>query len=185
MPTALPQGAMRQPLAEGLLNDVASGKLSSDAFANRKLITIAVSSRMTQSPNRIRYFGAARSAVENLPRAQHFPDRGLPQFRSAGVDSLSQSRKQPRMAAQPLLCGVSRLAPGSARAGRPGGAIENDDLIGCGFDGGDTLALPVHPNTVRAFRFHGHCLSATPRGPVGRLRRLGRGSRGPTLDSAW
>ena len=69
LPTALPQGAMRQPLAEGLLNDVASGKLSSDAFANRKLITIAVSSRMTQSPNRIRYFGAARSAVENLPRA--------------------------------------------------------------------------------------------------------------------
>ena len=88
MPTALPQGAMRQPLAEGLLNDVASGKLSSDAFANRKLITIAVSSRMTQSPNRIRYFGAARSAVENLPRAQHFPDRGYRKFRSAGVDSL-------------------------------------------------------------------------------------------------
>ena len=67
----------------------------------------------------------------------------------------------------------------------PGGAVENDDLIGCGFDAGDTLALPVHPNADRAFCVNGRCLWATPRGPVGRLLRLDGGSRGPTLGSAW
>ena len=33
----------------------------------------------------------------------------------------------------------------------PGGAVENDDLIGCRFDDGDTLALPVHADADRAF----------------------------------
>ena len=41
-------------------------------------------------------------AVENRPGALHFPDRGLPQFGSAGVGFLSQPRQQLGMAAQPL-----------------------------------------------------------------------------------
>ena len=90
-------------------------------------------------------------AVDNLPRAQHFPDRGLLQLRSAGVDSLSQSRQQPSMAAQPLLLVCPDRPRVSSRRSAPAGAVENDDLIGCRFDDGDTLALPVHADADRAF----------------------------------
>ena len=45
---------------------------------------------------------APHRGVENRPGALHFPDRGLPQFRSAGVDFLGQPRQQLWMAAQPL-----------------------------------------------------------------------------------
>jgi hypothetical protein len=31
----------------------------------------------------------------------------------------------------------------------PGGAVDNDDVIGCGFDDGDTLALPVRAGPVK------------------------------------
>ena len=84
------------------LNDAASGKLSSTSWASRILTIMLVSSGMTQSPNRIRVFVRRTAAVENRPGALHFPDRGLPQFRSAGVDFLGQPRQQLWMAAQPL-----------------------------------------------------------------------------------
>ena len=66
LPTALPQNGIQRRLRfdatnRSGLNDVASGKLSSNRCANRILNMIAVFSGITQSPNRIRYFGAART----------------------------------------------------------------------------------------------------------------------------
>ena len=86
------------------LNDAASGKLPPDAWASWILAITVLPSGMTQFPNRIRFFARRNAPVENRPGALHFPDRRLPQFRSAGVDFVSQPRQQPGMSAQPLHC---------------------------------------------------------------------------------
>ena len=82
----------RRRVREALLRVVGQLDTDDDVGALRK-------DPVPQSDSRL---CAPCRAVENRPGALHLPDRGLPQFRSAGVGFLGQPRQQLGMTAQPL-----------------------------------------------------------------------------------